>query len=115
MLDAERAFAAAGHFATHPFEAARAAEIRAQNDALTLLFDPILNQPVPERLRRLVRRHAARAARRRHALTAASAIVTLLLAGLGGRTLESHFSLLDAVSAPAPPPATTIPGAIRRI
>ncbi len=116
MLDAEHAFSVAAHLALHPREAARAASYRAENDALRLLFDPVLHQPVPERMRRALRRHGARAAQRRRALAVASATLTLLLAGLGGHVLQQHLGPFDAVSsAPAAPPATGLPNAGRFI
>lgn len=49
----------------HPEEAARLASYRAQNEALRTLFDPVLDEPVPQRLMRRparLMRHAAVAA-----------------------------------------------------
>jgi anti-sigma factor RsiW len=116
-LDAEQAFSVAAHLARHPREAARAASLRAATDALRLVLDPVLQQPVPERLRALLRRHGIRAARWRKAFTVASVTLTLALAGLGGRALQEHLSLFATVSsAPAPPAASTSdPGRLIRI
>ena len=53
------------YLARHPEEAARMEVFRAQREAIRALFDDIAHQPVPPRLRRLMRRHAQRRARRR--------------------------------------------------
>jgi anti-sigma factor RsiW len=41
------------HLAEHPEDAARVQSYREQNAALAAAFDPVLNEPVPERLRRI--------------------------------------------------------------
>jgi anti-sigma factor RsiW len=61
-LEAERLLHIARHLARHPPAAARAESFRAQNAAMHALFDEILREPVPRRLRRLTQRHPARSA-----------------------------------------------------
>ena len=60
-LDAERRRAVEAELAQSPEDAARAAAYREQTAALHALYDPVLGEPVPERLRRV--RASARGAR----------------------------------------------------
>jgi anti-sigma factor RsiW len=73
------------HLARHPDEAARMEVFRAQREAMHALFDDFLRQPVPRRLRSIVRRHAGRGARRRRGagmlVGMAVAIVVLVTGG----------------------------------
>jgi anti-sigma factor RsiW len=108
-LDAEHALSVAAHLAAHPREAARAASYRAGNDALRLLFDAVVHQPVPEPMRALLRCHKIRTARRRRTLAFASAMMTLVLAGIGGRALQQHLGRFDAVSSAPAPPSSVVP------
>jgi anti-sigma factor RsiW len=52
-LDAERRRAVEAELAQSPEDAARAASYREQTAALHALYDPVLGEPVPERLRRV--------------------------------------------------------------
>jgi hypothetical protein len=64
-LDRERRFDVALYLAHHPADAARAEAYRAQREGISALFDDVLDQPPPDRLRRTLRRPRARAASRR--------------------------------------------------
>jgi len=64
-LDRERRFDVALYLARHPADAARAEAYRAQREGISALFDDVLDQPPPDRLRRTLRRPRARAASRR--------------------------------------------------
>lgn len=52
QLDEARHAEVAAWLAEHPAEAARVEDYRRQNAALHALFDPVLEEPVPQRLRR---------------------------------------------------------------
>ncbi|HUK60890.1 MAG TPA: hypothetical protein VLV50_16800 [Stellaceae bacterium] len=106
-LDAEQAFAIAAHLTWHPREAARVASYRAGTEALRMVLNPVMQQPAPEPMRALLRRHGGSAARRRKVFVSASIALSLALVGLGGRALQQHLGPLAAVlSAPAPPAIT---------
>lgn len=92
------------YLATHPREAAREAAYRAQHDAMRALYDPVLLQAPPRRLRAVVRRHCRRAAGRRFGWALIAAGLGLVALGIGGRMLRDHLPAFhDAVlSAPAP-------------
>jgi anti-sigma factor RsiW len=81
------------YLARHPDEAARMEVFRAQREAIHALFDDCLHQPVPQRLRRIVRRHAARRARRRRGagMLVGIAVATVVLAT--GRAVVQHAGL----------------------
>lgn len=62
-LDAEARRAVEAHLAQAPEDAARVAAYREQNAALHAAFDPVLDEPVPDRLRHIsTTRHASRVA-----------------------------------------------------
>ena len=73
-LDEARQREVAAHLAAHPEDAARVTAYEAQNAALHVLFDPILDEPVAEALRGPARRGVPR-------VWAAAAAVALLAAG----------------------------------
>jgi anti-sigma factor RsiW len=50
LLSAERRAAVEAHLARHPADAERVAAYRAQKQALKTLFQPVLDEPLPERL-----------------------------------------------------------------
>ena len=50
VLSAERRAAVEAHLARHPADAERVAAYRAQKQALKTLFQPVLDEPLPERL-----------------------------------------------------------------
>jgi anti-sigma factor RsiW len=55
VLKPHQSMEIAARLARAPAEAARAEAFRAQRDALHALFDPVLDQPIPERLSVLLR------------------------------------------------------------
>ena len=75
-LDEARRREVAAHLAAHPEDAARVTAYEAQNAALHVLFDPILDEPVAEALR-----GPARRGRSVPRVWAAAAAVALLAAG----------------------------------
>jgi len=89
------------YLARHPDEAARMEVFRAQREAIHALFDGCLHQPVPRRLRRIVRRHAGRRARRRGTgMLVGIALATVVV--VTGRAVVQHAGLdRDSVAAPA--------------
>ena len=90
------------HLARHPDEAARMEVFRAQREAMHALFDDFLYQPVPRRLRSIVRHHTARGARRRRGtgmlVGVAVAIVVLVT---GGAVIRRAAPDHDSAAAPA--------------
>ena len=50
VLLPERRAAVEAHLARHPADAERVAAYRAQKQALKALFQPVLDEPLPERL-----------------------------------------------------------------
>ena len=57
-LTPERRAEVERHLALHPAEAAQLAEDRRIGEALRRAYDPVLSEPVPERLRRAAERRA---------------------------------------------------------
>jgi anti-sigma factor RsiW len=77
----ERRLDIALYLAHHPNDAARMEVFRAQREAIHALFDDWLRQPVPRRLRMVVRRQGVRRARRRRGtgLLVGIAVATIVL------------------------------------
>lgn len=97
------------YLARHPAEAARMEVFRAQREAIRALFDDLAHQPVPWRLRSIVRRHAQRRARRRRRSTrivVGIAAATIVL--LTGRTIV-HYAAPEHGSPAAEPAAQHAP------
>ncbi|MBI5259374.1 MAG: anti-sigma factor [Burkholderiales bacterium] len=97
-LDDTTRQAVAAWLQAHPEEAARVRLWAADRDALRARFDPVLDEPLPEALRRTVqeggrrRGPAALAAAPRHPLALAAAVAGLLLTGaLVGALLARQF------------------------
>jgi anti-sigma factor RsiW len=88
-LEPVRRLAIAAYLATHPREAARTEALRAQAEGLRALFNHILDQPVPERLRESA--HRRRPARRRLAWVVAAASLAFALAW-GGWALQDRIA-----------------------
>ena len=86
----ERRLDIALYLARHPDEAARMEVFRAQREAIHALFDDFAHQPVPRRLRSIVRRHAQRRARRRRGtgIVVGIAVATIVL--VTGRTIVHY-------------------------
>jgi anti-sigma factor RsiW len=95
-LDAERLAELEGYLATHAAEAARLVFYRRLNDELHTLFDPVLAQPLPERLATRPRRSRA------HWLPQVAAAVALLLVGAGGGWFARD---MDYDESESPPPS----------
>ena len=93
------------YLARHPAEAARMEAFRAQREAIHALFDDLARQPVPWRLRNIVRRHARRRARRRRGtgMVVGIAVATIVL--VSGRTIV-HYAVPEPGGGPAAETAT---------
>lgn len=100
-LDRARRLNIALYLARHPIEAARTEAFRAQKEGIRVLFDPVLDQPVPERLRRMTFRRAARALLRRCAMAFAIGGATAILV-FGGRGLTDRIGFLRDAFLAAP-------------
>jgi anti-sigma factor RsiW len=86
------------YLATRPFEAARLEAFRAQKEALHLLFDEVIGQAPPRKLRRVVRRDALRKAAARCVLAlAALGFGTMLF--LGASALGERLALTHGLAA----------------
>lgn len=84
QLGEPEAAAVTAYLAEHPDTAAEVARWRRQNEALTALFAPIANEPVPARLAPSRVLNEMRAARRQSFMNIAAAIVLVLLgSGIG--------------------------------
>ena len=86
----ERRLDIALYLARHPAEAARMEAFRAQREAIRALFDDLADQPIPWRLRSIVRRYAQRRARRRRnaGMVVGIAVATIVL--VTGRTIVQY-------------------------
>jgi anti-sigma factor RsiW len=104
-LPPARHFEVAAYLAEHPREAAAGAAFRAQIAGMRALFDPVLDEPVPWRLRRVLPSTPARRTSTSLWLIAGSIAAVLFIAG---GTLVAH-SQLAAVSGTA----IHIPAAVR--
>jgi anti-sigma factor RsiW len=108
-LDAARRLAVAIYLAGHPREAARGEAFRAQKEAIRALFDHVLDQPVPDRLREVMQQHGERpswTAWRRVAWAVAAGSLVLVLV-LGGRALHDYFPFMRNAVIEAPHPTGT--------
>ena len=90
-LDATRRAEVEAWLAAHPEKAAEVAHWQRQNDALTALFAPVANEPIPDRLkpRALAQRRAANSNWGLPQLAAAAMVLIVLSGALGwaGRDL----------------------------
>ncbi len=91
-LDPARRLNVATYLAAHPWDAARMEAFRAQQEGVRALFDHVLDQPVPERLREIMQRHSIRAALRRFAW-ALGAVSLMVILALGAHLLYNHRAL----------------------
>jgi anti-sigma factor RsiW len=64
-LEQPRRLAVALYLVSHPAEAARVEAFRAQKEAVHVLFGSVVDEPLPQRLKRALRDLAAPALRRR--------------------------------------------------
>ncbi len=101
-LDRARRLHIAVYLASHPVEAARTEAFRAQKEGIRALFDHVLDQPVPDRLRRMTFKHAARSTLRRCAMAAVIGAAAAMLI-LGGRSFTDRIAFLrdSLLTAPA--------------
>jgi anti-sigma factor RsiW len=113
-LPAVRCFQVAAYLADHPGEAAHSEALRAQIAAMKALFDPVLDEPVPRRLSRVLP-HAPPRRRRRLILLVATTIAAMIgIAVVVARTQSSAVSG-TAIQIPAttsraePPTARRLP------
>jgi anti-sigma factor RsiW len=82
------------HLRLHPDDALRVALFQAQKQAIRRLYQPVLNEPVPSRLR-----HAATARSGRPARQLAAAVVLALVSGAAGWGLKGSLSASPSVEA----------------
>jgi anti-sigma factor RsiW len=75
------------YLARHPAEAARMEVFRAQREAIHVLFDDPLHQPLPRRLRAVLRRHAQRRARQRQGVGMVVGIAVATIVLVSGRAI----------------------------
>lgn len=101
-IDPARRLDIALYLARHPDDAARMEVFRAQREAIHALFDDCLHQPVPRRLRSIVRRHATRRARRQRGtgMLVGIAVATVLLV-TGGAIVQRAGLDRDGGATPA--------------
>ena len=78
------------YLARHPAEAARMEVFRAQREAIHALFDDLAREPVPWRLRSIVRRHAQRRTRRRRRAGMVVGIAAATIVLVTGRTIVHY-------------------------
>lgn len=64
-LDRPRRLAVALYLVSHPEEAARVEAFRAQKEAVNILFGSVVDEPLPQRLKRALRLNLGAALRRR--------------------------------------------------
>lgn len=100
QLSAERAREVEDYLAMRPEEAERLETYRAHKRELHALFDPVLDEPLPQRVL-----DAARPRTRRHLQAIAAGIVLVLLGGAAGWTLRAKLA--------APQGIASAPGAMR--
>src|SRR5947207_13210843 len=98
QLNAERRAEVDAYLKEHAAAAARVADYQSQNAALHALFDPLLGEPLPERLMRP--KYAPRFSLARVAAAVAWLAVGTLL-GLGAMEWRDHRSFEAAVLKPA--------------
>ncbi|MGK5081407.1 anti-sigma factor family protein [Janthinobacterium sp. HLX7-2] len=99
VLPEEQRAAIDAHLRAHPEDAARVDAWREQNRQLRALFDPVLEESVPQPLWRATAPPAANGAWYRHAMQAAAAVVLVIAGGAGGWLLRGS----DGGSASASP------------
>lgn len=108
-LDGDRRLDVALYLATAPFEAARVESFRAQKEAIHALFDQVIVEPLPKRLKRMMmRRISLRALRRSTPFIAMASLGGLLL--LAGNAVGYQFASLQKALMGARPTAVHCPG-----
>lgn len=105
-LDRARRHRIALYLAHSPVDAARVEAFRAQKEGIHELFDDVMIEPLPKRLKRaLVGSAVLRSVRRCAPIMTAIGITSIVL--LGGSALGQHFVMLKmhgaSAAVPAPP------------
>jgi hypothetical protein len=103
-LPAVRHFQVAAYLADHPSEAAHGEAVRAQIAAMKALFDPVLDEPVPRRLSRVLPQAPSP---RRHRSLLLVATTTAAMIGIVGAVAvaRTHISVVSGTTIHIP--ATT--------
>lgn len=89
------------YLARHPDDAARMEVFRAQREAIHALFDDLLHQPVPRRLRSILHRHAVRLARRRRGAGMVGIAVAAIVMATGGAVINNAWPEPDSAASAA--------------
>lgn len=79
--------------------AEKIAEFRAQRVAIKQIYDPVLTEPVPDSLRKVVR-DARRGARRQTMMRIAASVVFLVVGAAGGWFANAYFASQDFLLEP---------------
>lgn len=109
-----RRFAVALYLAAHPREAAAGEAFRAQIAGIKALFDPVLDEPLPPRLRRGLPGAPARHTPRSRWVIAASIAAALVVAG-GALVAKSQFAVVSGTAIHIPAAVRSEPPAERRL
>ncbi|HEV2547773.1 MAG TPA: hypothetical protein VGU20_10575 [Stellaceae bacterium] len=109
-----RHFAVALYLAEHPREAAAGEAFRAQIAGMKALFDPVLDEPIPSRLRQSLPGPSARRRPPSLRVIAASIAAALVVAG-GAVVAESRLATVSASAIQIPAAVRSQPPAERRL
>ena len=109
-LSESRCAEVAEYLETHPDEAERVAVYRSQKNALQALFQPVLDEAVPDRLQHFASVPAAVDVRKRPFLARwsleriAAGVLVAALGGVAGWLAHSHLQPVDIVARVTPLP-----------
>jgi anti-sigma factor RsiW len=113
-LPPARHFEAAAYLAEDACEAAAVEAFRAQNAGMKALFDAVLDEPVPPRLRRVLRCAPTRPALPSFWVIGASIAATLVVAG-GTLLAQSHWAVVGSTAIHIPAAVRSQPPAEQRL